>query len=888
MLQTKLFVPHDRSDEYIQRTRLTSQLEHGSQQRFTLISAPAGFGKTSLVAEWIRQYERAAAWLSLDETDNEPTRFLAYLVAAIQTVDHSVGEIVDRLIQQSSLPPKSYLLIPLLNGIAHRTKPLVLVLNDYHLIHDPTCHSFIKYLLNNAPPQLRLFILTRQNPPISFGRLRMEGQLFELSEQDLAFSETEATNFLNRAMGLELKQSELATLVNRSEGWIAGLQMAALSLRQMDPEHRSDFIVRFAGSHPHLMDYLVEEVLSQQTPEIQRFLMMTSVLERICLPLCEALVGDDLVKQARPSEFDQASDLLTSLAQANLFLTSLDEERYWYRYHALFRDCLRVRYMRNHPDELPEVYCKAAEWHVAAGYLADAIQLGFASEDMDWVASLIAQKADTLWRYQDMLLLQEWLLKIPLEVKHRHPKLLLTHAWSAHILGDMSLAHRLLIEFDAASLDYEVDAEQKGIRALVEGALLREHDSTAAVVLYREAKQLLPDVSASWRASADIGLGFALMEQGALDESLAVFSMARSANRLIGNIHAVLFIESQIGTIQFQQGYLQRAHATFQSALDRTDANDELTLMRAWPQLGMAMILLERNQLSDAAEATLKAIELAKQSSDRKLLVNGYVLLAFVQMTTGETASASALLNLAEQIADEASMATLQKQVELAFVQFYLRTEKTNQLQSWVNKLELPSMILQAHARFEEILLAGRVLIVRGQLSTARQLLDATKTQLRDPHDRRFFKIDLHRALLFAVDGKQREAVQLIEQLLPIAEQENLQRTFLNLGEPMETLLRSVALHPTKRGFLKTLLAAFDAVAPPIRVVNQALIEPMSQTELAILAHLAAGLSNQQIAEERTVAISTIKWHLKNIYGKLQVSSRTAAIARARELALLC
>ncbi|MBC8450567.1 MAG: hypothetical protein H8D78_22765 [Chloroflexi bacterium] len=492
LLSTKLYVPPVRP-ELVPRPRLIERLNAGLHRKLTLVSAPAGFGKTTLLSEWTQQSEFSVAWVSLDRDDSDPARFWAYFIAALQTVQADVGEGALAVFQSPQPPPIEAILTTLINEIATLPDPFALVLDDYHLIQAQPIHSALAFLLDHLPPQIHLVIAGRADPPLPLARLRGRGQLTELRETDLRFTLDEAATFLNQVMGLGLSAEDVAALEARTEGWIAGLQMAALSMRG-----RKDipgFIAAFTGSHRYILDYLMEEVFQQQSADVQDFLLKTSILERFTAPLCDAI-----------AEREDSHDVLLALERANLFIVPLDESRQWYRYHRLFADLLRHRLQIAGPQDLvPHLHTRASQWYEAEGFAAGAVHHALAGSDWERAATLILDVSETMLKRGELVTLLGWLQALPAEVVRVRPQLCLTYGWALILTGQLDAAESYLGQAEGAAQD---DAALLGDIVSAQAFIARiRGDDSRTIELSQRALSLLPQDDLSARSIVAVNLG---------------------------------------------------------------------------------------------------------------------------------------------------------------------------------------------------------------------------------------------------------------------------------------------------------------------------------------------------------------------------------------------
>lgn len=500
LLQTKMRAPVTRT-ALVPRPRLFACLAHSREGRLTVVSAGAGCGKTTLVSEWLRNARLPFAWLNLDDGDNDPARFTAYLIATLQGIDATFGQAAQAALH--SLPPSTpeAVATSLLNDVASTARPFVLVLDDYHLIHSLPIHHQLAFLVEHLPEQMHLIVISREDPPLPLARLRVSNQALEIRQGDLMFSVAETADFLRRVMRLDLSSADVATLHRRTEGWVAGLQLAGLSLR--DCEDRHHFVQSFAGSHRYVLDYLMEEVLQRQVADVQDFLLRTSVLDRFCAPLCDWI-----------AERNDSARLLRDLEQTNLFTVPLDEERHWFRFHHLFADLLRHRLQTSGEHDLEGLHRRASEWYDAKGFDAEAVHHALAARDWGRAAALIGKAYPALLRRGEVATLIGWFRRLPEAVVQASPELCQGYAWPLLLVGQLQAAESLL---DLAESQAEEDSRLVGGIAAARAYLARARgDGPRMVALSERALSLLPESDASSRGILAANLGLAYWHGGQL------------------------------------------------------------------------------------------------------------------------------------------------------------------------------------------------------------------------------------------------------------------------------------------------------------------------------------------------------------------------------------
>ncbi len=879
LLATKLYIPRLRPN-VVSRPRLLERLNEGLHRNLILISAPAGFGKTTLVSEWVEGIERPTAWLSLDEGDNDPTRFLTYLVAALQTIAATIGEGVSGVLHSPQPPPTASILTALLNDITTISDHFVLVLDDYHVIDAQPVDQALTYLVDHLPPQMHLVIATREDPPLPLARLRVGGQLTELRVADLRFTPSEAAAFLNQVMGLPLSAEDIAALERRTEGWIAGLQLAAISLQ--GHQDATSFITSFTGSHHFVMDYLVEEVLQQQSESVQTFLLRTSILDRLCGPLCDAVLLD-------PSASGQAT--LEYLERANLFIVPLDNERRWYRYHHLFADLLRQRLHQSlasstgdAESHVNELHIRASLWYEDHGLEVEAFHHAVAANDVERAERLIEGKGIPLHFRGAVTAILDWLESLPTTVLNARPSLWARYASLLLVNGQTTGVEEKLQAAEAALQGTEADDKTRNLVGQIAAAratlALTRYQVEPMLAQSRRALEYLHPNNLSSRTTANWTLGFAYFLQGDRAAARRAYTEAISLSQASGDIFTTILATIGLGNIQEAENQLYLAAETYQRVLQL--AGDQPLQMIYEAHLGLARIFYEWNDLDEASQHGRQSLHLARQYErviDRFVLCE--VLLARLKLAQGDVAGAAALLAQAGQSARQHHF--VYRLPEVAAAQVLTLLHQGN--------LAAAAHLAQTH---ELPLSQARVHLAQGDTSAALAVLSPWRQQMeaKDWEDERL-KVMVLQAVALQAHGEKDKAVQLLCDALAIAEPGGFIRLFVDEGLPMAHLLseaEAIGMMPDYTGKLLAVLEAEEqkredtsSLPPPA----QPLLEPLSQRELEVLHLIAQGLSNHEICERLFLALDTVKGHNRKIFDKLQVQRRTEAVARARELGLL-
>ena len=877
ILATKLYIPRLRPN-VVSRPRLLARLNEGLYRKLTLISAPAGFGKTTLVSEWVEGIERPAAWLSLDERENDPARFLTYLVAAVQTIAASVGEGVLSMLQSPQPPSPEAILTALLNDLTTIPDPFILVLDDYHVLEARAVDQALTSLVEHLPPQMHLVIATREDPPLPLARLRARGQLTEVRAADLRFTPAEAAAFLTQVMGLTLPAEDIATLERRTEGWIAGLQLAALSL-QGQPDATS-FIQSFSGSHHFVLDYLLEEVLQQQPESIQHFLLRTSILDRLCGSLCDALLLDSSVS-------GQAT--LDYLERANLFLVPLDNERRWYRYHQLFAELLRQRLHQSIAsstgDEgkcIAELHIRASIWYENNGLEIEAFQHAAAAQDVERAARLMEGKGMPLHFRGAGVPVLHWLGSLPKTALDARPALWVRYASLLLMNGQVAGVEEKLRAAEAALQGSEADDTTRDLLGEIAAnratlALTRYQVEPMLAQSRRALEYLHPNNLAS-RTTAHWTLGVASFLQGDRTAARRAYTEAISLGQEAGGSFTTILATLGLGNIQEADNQLYLAAETYRHVLQLL--GDQPLPLAGEAHLGLARICYEWNDLDAALAHGQQSLRLARQfdrAIDRFVLYE--VLLARLNLARGDVAGAAALLAEAGQSARQHNFVNRLPEVAAAQVLVLLRQ----------GNLAAAAHLAQAH---DLPLSQARVHLAQGDTSAALAVLSPWRQQVeaRGWQDERL-KVMVLEALALQAHGEQDQAVHLLLDALALAEPGGFIRLFVDEGRPMAQLLFAAEAPGMMPDYIGKVLAAFEAKEQREATASQSparpLIDPLSPRELEVLQLMAQGRSNQEISERLFLALSTVKGHNRNIFGKLQVQRRTEAVARARELGLL-
>ena len=913
LLTTKLYIPPVRP-ELVSRPRLIEQLNAGLHRKFTLISAPAGFGKTTLLSEWVQQSERPTAWLSLDEGDNDPVRFWTYFITALQTVQTDIGESALAALESPQPPSFESVLTALINELTvapqgdHQGRPYMLILDDYHLIEVQPIHQALTFLLDHLPPPsvgLHLVIASRTDPPLPLPRLRARDQLTELRAADLRFTPDETAAFLNQVMNLGLSANDVATLEARTEGWIAGLQLAALSMQGRADV--SEFITSFTGSNRYVLDYLVEEVLRRQPEDVQRFLLHTSILDRMTGSLCDALTGRA-----------DGQTMLEMLEQANLFIVPLDQDRTWYRYHRLFAEFLRSRLRQPPPlplsltaeikEEMSDLHCRASEWYERHGLLAEAVKHALDARDVERAARLIEQAVrQTLMRGEASTLLG-WLEALPNRVIRSRPYLCLAHAWALVIAGQPDAAEQCAQEaIQAASAgEAEIQGEAAAVRTLI--AALRS-DVPCTIEFAHQALEHLPADDLFLRGLVALNLGLAYDMHGNMTAASQAYSEAKAIGQAAGNTLVSLMAITQLADLKVLQGKLHEAADMYQQAIRLATEPGKQLPVAGMAYAAMGRLLYERNDLDAATRCLTTCVELGQQWEIPDILVAGSVYLAQVRQAQGDEDSARDLIQQAEQAMQGHIISPPTVGVAKAYqARLWVRQGNTEAAARWAQDYQARPSDVPSYLRQIEGTTWARVLMAQGKPEAVTSLLDPL-LQAAEAAGQTGNMVELLtlQALALEAQGESAQAITTFHRTLMLAEPEGYVRIFIDEGTPMRELMRQAAARGIAADYVGKLLAALEKETKDERRTTKplpsslvpstssgqalgpssSLVEPLSERELEVLRLLTTHLSSTEIADELVISANTVRSHIKSIYSKLNVHSRMDAVQRARELELL-
>lgn len=920
LLGSKLHSPRLRP-ERVARAHLLQRLDSGLSGVLTLVSAPAGFGKTTLIAEWLSDCPRPSTWLSLDEQDSDPFRFLSYLTGALQLIEDEAGQGILAAMHGLSRPPAPIALMPgLVDEIGAIPEAFILVLDDYHLISSQSIHDAVAFLVDHQPENMHLVIVTRADPPLDLGRLRARGQLTELRQVDLRFTPSETGQLLQQALGAPLPPAQIDALTEQTEGWVAGLQMAGLALQErarlagVEPGDAGEFVAGFRGTQRHVMDFLVEEVLSRQPPDVLDFLLRTSILERLCGSLCDAVArgvpdGAGRLESSTPAA-PHGQQMLERLERANLFLIPLDDRREWYRYHRLFADLLQQRLHTPAGEgwslaaEIPELHRRASLWFERHAMSAEAIAHALAAGDSERAAGLIELAAPQAWKQGELESLLRWVNALPEVALAAHPAVALYAATAQLILpGLLSQAETLITLAVQNDPGRHLDGEVATLRSIL---AIHRVEIEEGLAQAERAVELLPP-SSVFRGLATRSLSALQLLKGDPVAATLALEQDVAASALRGDRLGESAGLRRLGSLALYRGELRKAHALYQRALDLSrDAKGRL-----WPVAGRVLVhlgelALEWNDLERAESHCREALRLSSQ------IMPGWnsaaqVVLARLLQARSDSAGAQQALEAARVLARATETLMDDTYLELAAARLAVQQRKMDLAERWASQwTAAPGKAAPRPGQDVDGLIRMRVFLETGQLTLAGLRLaqgrpDEALQALAEPTgpapDASSWGSQVERlalrALALQAKGDLEAALGDLASALALGEPEGFTRTFVNEGEPMRQLLRQAARRGPYAQYAARLLSAFDVSRPAISAAlsppdaPERLAEPLTEREAEVLRLLQTSLTIPEIAQQMNVAPSTVRTFVKNVYGKLGVHRRLDALEQARGMGLI-
>jgi LuxR family maltose regulon positive regulatory protein len=906
VLATKLYAPRT-PDSFVARPRLLEQLTNGLAGGLILVCAPAGFGKTALLADWARS--RTVAWLSLDAGDNDPMRFWRHLLAAIDGVRPGTA---DRVLPALDLPVTisfESLVTDLINDFAEHPGPgdVALVLDDYHVIDSPAIHDSFTFLIERRPPQLDLVVASRADPPLRLARARASGQLTEVRADELRFTAEETIDLLDRLLGPEQIPAgdALNALVSRTEGWAAGLRLAALAL-----QGRSDasaFIDAFSGGHRFVLDYLTEEVLAQQPEGVRTFLMQTSVLDRLSGPLADAVTGRD-----------DSTAMFESIERSNLFIVPLDDVRGWWRYHHLFGELLRTQLQQHQPDQIAGLHRRAAHWYEENGMAGDAMQHALAAEDHHWAARIIEREVDGLLLRNEGVTLDRWLMALPPEVVRSRPGLLLARADLALSRGQLEAVEQAL---DAAERAIAAAPDDRSVPAVDDRAIFVANmpaaiaywrayiaelrgDAARASAFDRQALAALSDADSVLETVIRLHLSTITLLNGEVSEIEPDLETHLRVCQSAGEIYLAMRAMELLGHVQRARGRLDLALTTYRQGLEFAAVPGQPPVPAAgMAHIGLAEVAYQRGDLGSALEHARAGIALCRGMLYRRPLAAGLSIVARIRRAEGDAAAAFEVLEDDPRVAASVGVTSLLNPLPALRARLLLDQGDLERVAQWIKDRGLRPDDEVRYPREPEYLILARLLLARGRLEPTLDLLNRLHERaVAQGRFGRIIEIQVLHAVTLAAAGDERRAIASLAEALALGHPQGYVRVFADEGEPMAALLRQfvaaqrsepAAVTGVPLSYLGRLMRAIEDDARTgsegkrRRSGLSGLVEPLSEREREVLQLVAAGKPNRDIADELFVTLDTVKKHVTHIFQKLGAANRTEATARARDLGLL-
>ncbi len=910
LLQTKLFAPLV-PPELVSRPRLIERFEAGLHRKLTLVSAPAGFGKTTLLTEWAHRHREDSqsqlpvGWVSLDKDDNDPSRYWTYFISALQTIYPDLGQSLTAMIQSPQPPPVESFLTSLINEITEKTEPFLLILDDYHIIENKAVHHAMTFLLENMPPQMHLVIASRTNPTLPLARLRGRGQLNEFSAGDLRFNFNEIETFFNEVMHLGLSDEGVKALEDRTEGWVASLQMAAISMKGHNDIPK--FIDSFSGSQRYVLDYLTEEVFSRQPSDVQSFLLETSVLDRLTAPLCDAV-----------TKRNDAVEKLDYLETANLFLVPLDEERSWFRYHHLFADLLRNQLNRLQPDLPPLLHHRASQWFEHEGLTAEAVDHSLAAGDLERAANLIEAIAVPMITVESKVsTIPRWLAKLPDELITTRPWLCIALASARMAVGRLDDVEPLLqsVENLLSTTKVEETSEALADRTRIRSVAmaLRVSASTQGDIDIRrtlepclEAFEKLPDDETFARSLIALNLGVAYAMRGEVNTATRFLNETFTLGQATGNPYLALIAMGCLAEIQAKQGLLHQAAETNRHALrlgvEWSDSEDPLSAT-SYAHISLAQILYQWNELDEAVQHFTRGIQLSEQCGTALIMQFFYPGLAMMEEFQRKTNAMSEFHDLAKRIVDTPHNAFLSRLSDAWQARLSLGRGDIEATQRWATCHEIDLNVHNPPDLWQEFsyLTLARLYIARGKADEIDELLEKMRRKAEtEGRMASVIEIMVLQSISLKTQGRIDQSLETLKGVLALAEPEGYIRVFLDEGHSMKELLCQVASFGIAPEYVKKLLDAFEGSA--LTRHDESSIEPglttydsldpkqsntLSMRELEVLRLMANGASGKDVAGDLFISVGTARKHMVNIYRKLNVHKKTSAVTRAQKLGLI-
>jgi len=918
LLRTKI-QPPSISTRIIVRDRLIQLINQSKEARLILVSAPAGFGKTTLVNSWLDQTGIPVAWIGLEKEENDLVRFLNYLISALQLIDPLIGQEAQEKLSKPSVISTHAVLTSLINDLQKSNLPIVIVLDDYHSIEAQNIHDAVDFFITHLPEGKRLIAITRADPPFALPRLRVRGQLLEIRQSDLRFTLEEACDYLNRIMGLQLSTNEVDTLKERTEGWIAALQMAAISIRGKSPSPaaQKEFIESFGGSHRFVIDYLVEEVLDQLPADLQDFLLKTSILDRLCANLCDTVVrgfdeagADSTVISEKRFNLGKSQVVLEFLEKSNLFLIALDDDRTWFRYHRLFSDLLSIRLSQKYADGHLGLHERASIWYERYGFTFEAIEHALESQNYSRAVLLINANVEILLMKSQVVTLLKWLENVPEDLVKQYPEIFYYQTWAMLMCGTpMETIQDRISTIKRMAMDAQTEAIFKGRIATLQAYIfLFQAELKKSIEYSRIALVNLPESDRFLRNVITWILSLTDLQTKDLTESMKILQEVALLGEKTGNLLVTVAALCDKAKVQKRQGLLYSAHDTLEQALRlATDVNGKYLPIASKALYELGDLLLEWNDLPSAKKILTKSIELSKEWSGLAGFY-AYFPLARIEAYLGNLDTAEKLIEEANQLALKSDSTQIDDVIaDLQSAYFLIYKGDVNGGMKWAENHGLLAgakqgvfpitnaveQYVQQHLwKYEQILLA-KLYLLKSEPDQALKTLDGLVSLIQE-----LGRVDLNiqvqmlRAIAFFQAGDPKRALIALEQSLKLAEPGGYVRIFIGEGKPMRKLLQIAQQSDILPNYINKLLLAFKGTEIDQEALsnNQAhgqQIEELSDRELEVLKLVEAGMNTNLIADTLVIAVSTVRSHYKQIYAKLNAHSRIEAVQRAKNLGII-
>jgi LuxR family maltose regulon positive regulatory protein len=902
LLSTKLFIPFSRGKQ-IDRQRLTDQLDTGIAQgsRLILVSGPAGFGKSTLLSEWLRHSSMVSTWVSLDHGDNDWVQFLSYFIAALQKIAPDFGQSILPALHAPQLPPPESLLAQLINEICSLPE-FAMVLDDYHVVDTDKVHQTVAFLLDYLPRNMHLVIATRVDPPFMLARLRAAGEMVEIRTDDLRFTVTETNAFLTEIAQVKVTQTDLLALDERTEGWVAGLKIAALSMQGKPPDWVSDFIRAFSGSHRYILDYLLEEVIHQQNEETRAFMLETSILDRLNGDVSDAVTGSS-----------DGREMLSALEKANLFLIPLDEERQWYRYHHLFADLLRMKLSQHYPSQqIREQHIRASDWFAQNNFIDDALTHAFKAEDYDRARQLVNRYWQPVMHQGFIRKALGWFEVLPADIVREDLETHIAYCWALFLGGQNQALEdhlpQVVSRYKAQVIKPEnimVDSHQIQIWGL-QAIVARNNGAYAdAIAFSRKALSHIPDEAVLLKGTSTIGLAHAYRLSGEINLAVETYRQAIPLLRSGGNFIASTIASYYLVSLYLYFGKLHEAYDTCQDALQFADKNGQ----QEFPAYGMihialANILREWNQLAQAEAHLQQGMRLGRSGGFEEALKNGYFVWGRLELAKGEVAQAQAVFEQAQSLLAEHGLALSGSAYQAIQAWLCVKLGDLAGAAVWHGKMQ--ASIAGSESAdvldVEQVISAGVEIALGDYEQSAQKLTRFLEKAKAEERLGSVLEILVLRALAFQAQARQELALDSLAEAVRLAVPEKYMRVFLDEGAVMHNMLLQLRKRSgISTGWLDQLLEAFNrektlmrsiipktgVIVPLLKSDQQGLLESLSPRELEVLRCMADGLTYRKTAENLVISVGTVKTHIHNIYTKLEVENRTQALRAAKDLNLI-